>query len=61
MLVAPFLLAYLVGQAPADPFAGTGCNCTTFCAGKCAVNATGAANMTLYRMTPYGKASFSFS
>ena len=37
---------------PNDPFAGSGCNCSAFCDGECAINATGKANVTLYRMTP---------
>ena len=53
---------YLLSQSPpataahrTDPFAGSGCECDTFCAGKCAINATKAAeNVTLYRMTPAG-------
>lgn len=36
-----------------DPFAYSGCNCSAFCDGQCAINATGAANTTLYRMTPH--------
>ena len=37
-----------------DPFAGSGCNCTAFCAGTCAINATTAATITQYRMTQFG-------
>ena len=37
-----------------DPFAGSGCNCSTFCDGSCAINATGHNTYTLYRMTPHG-------
>ena len=41
-----------LGSNPNDPFAGSGCNCSTFCDGSCAINATGPANVTFYRMTP---------
>jgi hypothetical protein len=37
-----------------DPFAGSGCNCSAFCAGRCAINATKPQNITLYRMTMEG-------
>ena len=37
-----------------DPFAGSGCNCTAFCADECAINATGPATITQYRMTQFG-------
>lgn len=37
-----------------DPFEGSNCTCSTFCDNKCAINATGLSNMTLYRMTPAG-------
>ena len=53
-------LASLVGASAAqhhhheDPFAGSGCNCTAFCDGKCAINATGKATITQYRMTQFG-------
>jgi hypothetical protein len=30
------------------------CTCETFCDGSCSVGTTGAANMTLYRMTQFG-------
>eukprot|EP00937_MAST-01D_sp_MAST-1D-sp2_P000969 g969.t1 len=40
------------GYNPNDPFAGSGCNCSAFCDGTCAINATGAQNITLFRMTP---------
>ena len=35
-----------------DPFAHSGCNCSAFCDGQCAINATGPQQITLYRMTP---------
>eukprot|EP00037_Helgoeca_nana_P013502 m.124234 g.124234 ORF g.124234 m.124234 type:complete len:426 (-) comp22069_c0_seq1:30-1307(-) len=38
----------------ADPFCGSSCNCTRFCAGECAINATLPENRTLYRMTMKG-------
>ena len=37
-----------------DPFAGSNCTCSTFCAGACSINATGPSTKTLYRMTPHG-------
>ena len=39
-----------------DPFCDSQppCSCETFCAGSCAINATGRANKTLYRMTMNG-------
>jgi hypothetical protein len=37
-----------------DPWANSGCNCTAFCRNECAINATAAANATVYRMTPFG-------
>ena len=42
--------------APSDPFKHTDCNCTAYCAGKCAINTTlgnSKHNELLYRMTPY--------
>jgi hypothetical protein len=52
------MLAFILAASAAlsypgnDPFAGSGCNCTTFCAGQCAIFPTAAANLSLYRMTP---------
>ena len=40
------------GKGPINPFIGSSCNCSAYCAGECAINATGAANKTYYRMTP---------
>lgn len=57
-LLASLALASLVASQghhgePVDPFAGSGCTCGDFCDNKCAINATGAQNITLYRMTPH--------
>jgi len=49
LLAPPRCLAQQPGH---NPFAGSGCNCSAFCAGSCSINATRAANRTLYRMTP---------
>lgn len=38
----------------ADPWAGSGCNCSSFCDNSCAINATVPKNITVYRMTPFG-------
>jgi len=53
ILCAVLLASSALAQIP-SPWPGTGCNCTAYCAGECASNATSAQNMTLYRMTPYG-------
>ena len=37
-----------------DPFAGSGCTCSTFCDNKCAINASAPSNTTFYRMSPKG-------
>lgn len=37
-----------------NPWAGSGCNCTSFCDNKCVINGTKPQNLTLYRMTPFG-------
>jgi hypothetical protein len=34
-----------------DWFRGTGCNCSSFCAGSCAINGSEPLNLTFYRMT----------
>ena len=34
------ILAAVSAQHHVDPFAGSGCDCATFCSGKCAINAT---------------------
>lgn len=34
------ILAAASAQHHVDPFAGSGCDCATFCSGKCAINAT---------------------
>jgi hypothetical protein len=46
------LLTLATAQQRVDPFAGSGCNCSTFCAGSCSINASRKQNITLYRMTP---------
>ena len=35
-----------------DPFCHSNCNCSAFCEGSCAINATQPGTMTTYRMTP---------
>jgi hypothetical protein len=47
-------IAAILAQGGFNPFQGTNCTCDLYCAGSCAANATGAQNLTLYRMTPYG-------
>lgn len=52
-----FAFAFVFAGASAqhhDPWAGSGCTCDTFCNKTCAINATTAQNVTLYRMTPFG-------
>jgi len=34
-----------------DWFRGTGCNCSSFCSGSCAINGSEPLNLTFYRMT----------
>ena len=50
------VLALLAGcclaQHGHDPFSGSGCNCSAFCAGSCAINASKPSKRTMYRMTP---------
>ena len=41
-----------IATAQSNPFSGSGCNCSSFCAGSCSINGTKPKNMTLYRMTP---------
>ena len=41
-------------NALADPWDGSGCNCSSFCENSCAINATAPKNITVYRMTPFG-------
>ena len=53
------LVTLLVGNKcsqSTDPFCDSQppCSCDTFCAGSCAINATGRENKTLYRMTMNG-------
>jgi hypothetical protein len=52
--VGVFVLVIAGVSAQFDPFPGSRCNCSTFCSGLCAINATGRANITVYRMTPFG-------
>jgi hypothetical protein len=60
-LVLPALFAAAVaagghhsGGGHWDPFAGSGCDCDKFCNYECSINASPAANLTLFRMTPFG-------
>ena len=51
----PFIAVALlscIAQHSHDPFSGSGCNCSAFCAGSCAINASKPGTRTLYRMTP---------
>eukprot|EP00937_MAST-01D_sp_MAST-1D-sp2_P007136 g7136.t1 len=50
--IIALVVAATAAQYHPDPFSGSGCNCTSFCAGSCAINASKPANMTVYRMTP---------
>ena len=46
------LALFTTAQYHPDPFAGSNCTCESFCAGGCAINATPAQNITLWRMSP---------
>jgi hypothetical protein len=40
LVVLSFIVAAASAQHHVDPFAGSGCDCASFCSGKCAINAT---------------------
>eukprot|EP00035_Acanthoeca_spectabilis_P021876 m.440741 g.440741 ORF g.440741 m.440741 type:complete len:385 (-) comp18556_c0_seq1:103-1257(-) len=52
--VAIAVLQLAAAQHHPDPFAGSGCDCESFCNYKCSINASEPTTITTYRMTPAG-------